>query len=357
MATLPPTNRVALTFADWAKRFDDDMKTATIIELLSLTNEVMTDMLVVEGNLPTGHKTTIRTGLPTPTWRLLNYGITQSKSTTAQITDTVGNLEALSKVDKDLVALNGGSADFRLSESQAFIEAMSQTMASTVFYGNTGTNPERFMGLTPRYNSTSGAASSANVLDASGTGLDNTSIWVVVWGERTIHGIFPKGKRAGLEHEDLGIFPTLDENGATYLAYLDHYKWELGMSVRDWRYAVRICNIDVSDLIANQTAAANLVNLLIRAVYRLPTIPNSISAGPTQQGSSGVSGGPITGIQGRAAIYCNRTVLTYLDIQANSKTTLALQSQPQTNGVPILTFRGIPIRCCDAILNNEARVV
>src|SRR5215467_14197689 len=123
MATLPPANRIALTFADWAKRFDDDLKTITIVELLSLTNEIMFDMLVVEGNLPTGHKTTIRTGLPQPTWRLLNYGIIQSKSTTAQITDTVGNLEALSKVDKDLVALNGGSADFRLSESQAFIEA------------------------------------------------------------------------------------------------------------------------------------------------------------------------------------------------------------------------------------------
>jgi len=62
-------------------------------------------------------------------------------------------------------------------------------------------------------------------------------------------------------------------------------------------------------------------------------------------------------MQGRAAIYCNRTVSTYLDIQANSKTTLALQSQADVNGVPVLRFRGIPIRICDAILNNEARVV
>jgi hypothetical protein len=357
MATLPPTTRVALTFADWAKRFDDDMKTATIVEMLSLTNAVMDDMLVVEGNLPTGHKTTIRTGLPTPTWRLLNYGITQSKSTTAQITDTVGNLEALAKVDKDLVNLNGGSAAFRLSESQAFIEAMSQTMATTVFYGNSGTNPERFMGLAPRYNNTNSSASSANVLDALGTGLDNTSVWLVVWGERTIHGIFPKGKTAGLSHDDLGIQLTYDENNATYLAYVDHYKWELGMSVRDWRYAVRICNIDVSDLIANATAAANLVNLMIRAVYRIPTIPRGVANTAVQQGSSGVSGGAQTGMQGRAAIYCNRIVATYLDIQANSKTTLALQSQTQVEGQPILTFRGIPIKICDAILNNEARVI
>lgn len=356
MATLPPSTAIALTFADWAKRFDDanDMKVATIVELLSLTNQIMDDMLVVEGNLATGHKTTVRTGLPTVTWRLLNYGVVQSKSTTAQITDTVGNLEAFGKVDKDLVALNGGSAAFRLSENQAFIEAMSQEMARTVIYGNTGTNPEKFMGLAPRYNSTSGAASSANVIDAGGTGSDNTSIWLVVWGERTIHGIFPKGKKAGLEHEDLGIFPTLDPNGATFLAYLDHYKWELGMTVRDWRYAVRICNIDVSDL---QTgSAANIVNLLIRAVYRIPTLPAGIAAVQTQ-GSSGVTGAPMIGPQGRAVIYANRVVATALDQQANAKTTLALQNQTDTNGKPILAFRNIPIRIVDAILNTEARIV
>lgn len=356
MATLPPTTAIALTFADWAKRFaDDDMKTVQIVELLSLTNQIMDDMLVVEGNLATGHKTTIRTGLPTSTWRLLNYGITQSKSTTAQIVDSVGNLEAMGQIDKDLVALNGGSAQFRLSENQAFFESMSQTMSSTVIYGNTGTNPERFMGLAPRYNSTNGSNSSANVIDAGGTGSDNTSIWLVVWGANTMHGFFPKGKRAGLMHEDLGVQLVYDPNNAKFLAYLDHYKWELGLSVRDWRYAVRICNIDVSDLQV-ATSAANIVNLLIRAAYRIPTLPTGVAV-TQSQGSSGVSGGPVTGVQGRAAIYMNRVVATALDLQANAKTTLALQNQMDTNGKPILTFRGIPIRIVDAILNTEARVV
>ena len=91
----------ALTYADWAKRVDDGYKIATIIELLSQTNEIMIDMLVMEGNLPTGHKTTVRTGLPTATWRLLNYGIQPTKSTTAQIIDTCGNLEAESQIDVD----------------------------------------------------------------------------------------------------------------------------------------------------------------------------------------------------------------------------------------------------------------
>ena len=89
MATLSTT---ALTYADWAKRMGDDYRIAAIIELLSQTNEILDDMLVVEGNLPTGHKTTVRTGLPQATWRLLNQGVPNAKSTTAQIVDTCGNL-------------------------------------------------------------------------------------------------------------------------------------------------------------------------------------------------------------------------------------------------------------------------
>src|SRR5215469_471762 len=85
MATIGAT---ALTYADWAKRMDDGYHVAVIIELLSQTNEILDDMLVVEGNLPTGHKTTVRTGLPQATWRLLNTGVPNAKSTTAQIVDT-----------------------------------------------------------------------------------------------------------------------------------------------------------------------------------------------------------------------------------------------------------------------------
>src|SRR5215467_14178869 len=121
---------LAITYADWAKRLDDGYKIATIIELLSQTNEILLDMLAVEGNLPTGHKTTIRTGLPQATWRLLNYGVPNAKSTTAQVTDTCGNLETYSVIDKDIADLNGNTAEFRTSEAMAFIEGMNQQMAT-----------------------------------------------------------------------------------------------------------------------------------------------------------------------------------------------------------------------------------
>lgn len=346
MATIGTT---ALTLADWAKRMDDGYKVASIIELLSQTNEILDDMLVVEGNLPTGHKTTVRTGLPQATWRMLNSGVPNAKSTTAQIVDTCGNLETYSVIDKDIADLNGNTAEFRLSEVRAFLEGMSQQVASTVFYGNQHTNPERFTGLAPRYSTlnTANSQTAANVLDGQGISNTNTSLWVTTWGDNTLHATFPKGKITGLQHKDMGEWPVADVNGNTYQAYRDHFKWEIGMVLRDWRYCCRIANVDVTQLSGG--SAANLINLMVRALYRLPTAPTTASAVQTSDTPE------IRGTMGRTVIYCNRIIRTYLDLQAMNKTNVLLQLN-QFDGKVVTTFRGIPVRTCDAILNNEARV-
>lgn len=339
----------ALTYADWAKRVDESGKIGMIVELLSQTNEILADMLVVEGNLPTGHKTTVRTGLPSGSWRLLNAGIPTTKSTTAQITATCGNLEAESQVDVDLVALNNDAAAFRLSESRAHFEGINQQMATQLIYGSEVTNAAGFTGLAPHYSSlsTATAQSAANVISLAGSGGDCTSIWIVTWGEQTCHGIFPKGKTAGLQHEDRGRWRVTDASGNFYWAYIDHYKWELGLALRDWRYCVRICNIDTTDLMGN--SPPDLIKALVRGVRRLPT--TGANATPVQTSDADT----IQGAMGRTAIYCNRTVSTYLDIQAMNKTNVLLKMD-EWDGKPVTTFRGIPIRTVDAILNTEATV-
>jgi hypothetical protein len=346
MATIGST---ALTYADWAKRMDDEGRVASIIELLSQTNEILDDMLVIEGNLPTGHKTTVRTGLPQATWRLLNSGVPNAKSTTAQIVDTCGNLETYSVIDKDIADLNGNTAEFRLSEVKSFLEGMSQQIATTVFYGNQFTNPERFTGLAPRYSTTntSNSQTANNVLDAGGTSSTNTSIWVQTWGSDTLHATFPKGKITGLQHKDMGEWPVADSSGNTYQAYRDHFKWEIGLVLRDWRYVARIANVDVTQLTG--VSAANIINLLVRALYRLPTTP--AMAGPVQTSDTP----EIRADMGRTVIYCNRVIRTYLDLQAMNKVNVLLRLS-EFDGKVMTTFRGIPIRTCDAIVNNEAQV-
>ena len=344
------TTGLVLTYMDWAKRLEDNYKIGSIIESLSQTNEILLDMLTLEGNLPTGHKTTVRTGLPSASWRLLNYGVPTSKSTTAQVVDTCGNLEAYAQVDKDIADLNGNTAAFRQSESMAFLEGMNQQVASTLIYGNQAVNPERFTGLAPRYSTVlaANAASAANVVDMGGTGGTNTSVWIVTWGANTTHAIFPMGKQTGLQHKDMGEWPVQDANGNLFQAYRDHFKWEIGLSVRDWRYNARLANIDVTLL--NSGSAANLINGLVRALYRLPTVASSVAAVQTSDAPS------ISGSMGQTVIYCNRVVATYLDLQALNKTNVYLNRE-EFAGRPTTTFRGIPVRICDAILNTEARVV
>ncbi|OIV46967.1 hypothetical protein BK025_07800 [Sodalis sp. TME1] len=321
----------AATLADVAKRLDPNGKVDKIVELLAQTNPILQDMMFVEGNLPTGHRTTVRTGLPSATWRLLNYGVQPSKSTTAQVTDTCGMLEAYAEVDQSLADLNGNTAQFRLSEDRAFLESMNQQMAETLFYGNTSVNPERFMGMAPRYNDKS-AENGKNIVDAGGKQTDNASIWLICWGENTVHGIYPKGSKAGLNHADKGLVTLQDTNGGKYEGYRTHYKWDTGLTLRDWRYAVRIANLDTSDLAGGSASAADIVKLLIKAVHRVPNLQ-----------------------MGRAAIYMNRDIAEYLDVQSVGKPSLGINVK-ETEGIFWRDFRGIPIRECDALLNTESRV-
>lgn len=339
MATLSTSN---LTLADWAKRSDPDGRVPIIAELLSQSNEILDDCVFKEGNLPTGERVVIRTGLPEVYWRALNQGIPSSKSTTAQIDEACGILEARSEVDKDLAMLNGNTAQFRLSEDTAFLEAMNQTQAETMFYGNPGTDPKKFLGLAPRYSDLSGG-NAQNIMDAGGSGSDNTSVYLVVWGDNTVYCPFPKGSKAGLTHEDLGEQTVYNSDGTRLQAFATRYQWKNGLVVKDWRYVVRICNVDISDLNTQantQAASAStaLIKLMAKALYRIPNMA-----------------------MGRAAFYMNRTVHSGLSIAAldKSQSVLAINEGLTQFGSAqsYLSFLGVPLRRVDSLVNTEARVV
>lgn len=332
-----PTIGTHVTYLDIASRLGPDNKISGIIELLNQTNSILDDMHAQEGNLPTGHKSTIRTGLPEATWRLLNYGVQPSKSITSQITDTCGMLEAYAEVDKSLADLNGNTAAWRLSEDQAHLEGMNQTMATTIFYGNQDINPERFTGLMPRYpkfGANNQAITAYNCIAAyAGSGSVQTSMWLLVLGANTVEGLYPKGSEGGgFNHQDLKEV-TLDDNQTPpghFQGYRTHYKWDLGFTVRDWRYAVRICNIDT---VAITSTVVDLFTAMTKAYYRIPSFG-----------------------MGRAAFYCNAFVLQYLQLQAIAKSCLALKYE-EVGGKPVTSYMGIPIKRCDKLINTEALVV
>lgn len=331
------------TLLDYTKRQDPDKSIATIVETLAQTNEILEDMVQIEGNLETGHRTTVRTGLPAPTWRKLYGGVQPSKSETVQVTDTIGTMEAYAEVDKQLADLNGNTAAFRMSEDMAHLEGMNQEFASTLFYGDESTAAEEFTGLLPRFNSST-ADSYENVLlgadyggDAA-SGSDQTSIWLVVWGPNTCHGIYSKGSQMGLSKEDKGQVTIENVSGTTsggrMEAYRTHYKWCTGLSVRDWRYVVRMV-VDSTRLGADPSVT-NIVDLTQMMSDACELIP-SVSAG-------------------RASFYCNRKVKQTLRKQFVTKVKQSTLGMDEIGGRSTLVFDGIPIRKCDALTLTEAVV-
>lgn len=329
MATIGNTY---LSLADLYKQQEGGMVTSTIIEMLNELNPILQDMIVTECNQGATNLSTIRTGLPSATWRELYQGVQPSKSTNKQVTDATGQLEAWSEVDSKLVDLSGNAAQFKMNESMAFIEAMSQEMSSTLFYGSAA---NEFTGLAPRFNDLS-AENKDQIIDAGGTGSDNASIWMVVWGERTVQALYPKGSQAGLMMQDIGRETKTNTDGSLYQVDRAKFNWDLGLTVKDWRYVSRVANIDVS---AMQAGSVDLYEFLRKAYYAL-----------YQRRIAG----------GNAVIYCNTDVLEALDALAtNNGTTdnFVRLTRTEVEGQEVLAYRGIPIREVDALLNTEARVV
>jgi len=298
------------------------------------------DMPCFETKNGTKHLTTVRSGIPTATWRRLYQGVQPSKATNTQVEDACGMLEGWSEVDSKLIDLSGNPARFRLNEARAHIEGMNRQMATALFYGNTDTDPEQFHGLAPRFDALTGAENSTQVVDGGGSSGANTSIWMVVWGERTCHGIYPKGSNAGLGREDKGKTTKEVSDGSLYDVHREKFLWDCGLSVRDWHYIVRIENVDVAAMLAGST---DMMALLRKGYWKLK-----------QRQISG----------GRAAIYANADVLEARDAQTTptintGATTTSGNVRLKTSEVErreVISYRGMPLRECDALLNTEADV-
>lgn len=337
MATLGNTY---VDLIDIYKQTDPDGAGARIIEILKQQNPILDDAVAMECNKGGEHVHTIRTGLPSVSWGALYKGIPQSKSHTQQVSDTTGFVEGLSTIDTRVLDLaNGKEAQVRMNEAMGFLEAMNQEVATGLFYHDTATTPEKFKGLSARYNVRGGSGAGNQVIHGGGSSTDNTSIWFVTWGDRFTHLLYPQGTQAGIKREDKGEQRVTDGDGNAYYVKEELFKWHVGAAVKDWRYNSRVANIDVSEM---QAGNVDLYALMRQAYYKLQS-----------RMRRGDAGG------GRQAIYCNRDVLEALDALATnggSSDSFVRLTPREIEGQEVLTYRGIPIRETDALLNTEAVV-
>lgn len=323
------------TLNDWAKRTKPDGSIETkIAELLSQDSSIFGQAPMFPANEKMSHRETMRTELPAAHLRRFNKGIPTGKSRTAQVTDTIAMYEARSEIDKKLAQINGNREAWRMTEEAAFLEGMRQNLVRDLFYGNNNDNPDQISGIATRLGSLTTENIKDQIIDAGGTGSNLTSIYLIGWGENTVNLRYPP-EMSGMnpiDVEDLGEIDAFDSDNNRFRALASLFSANLALSVKDYRYMVRIANIDVDQL---DDAGANydLWTLLAKASKKMHSLTNC-----------------------RPFFYMNRTVESYLDVQAMNKKNVQLT--PMTvEGQDFDSWRRIPFAREDAILNTEERVV
>lgn len=338
---------------DWARTRNADGSSAHVAQLLSQCNQMIKDMIWQEANMPLAHKITVGVSLPQGTFRAANLGVAFSKALFAQMQFGICELVGYSGVDRSIAELWGDIKKYRYIQDMAHIEGMSQQVSSAFIYSNEGTNPGQMTGFMPIYNTvnTATAFNAANVIDGGGTGSSNSSILYVNWGDVTTYGLFPKGTPSGIVYEDKGDIRALyDASNNQFEGYTSFFRIKFGLCVNDWRYNVRIANLDTTTAGLAGPTPPDLFVLLSKAMGKIPASSRRVFNADETDDPTDPKPGTMP------VIYVNRTVQEYLDIQAIRDKNVLISLKDYA-GAPVVGFRDIPIRVVDSMLTNEARVV
>lgn len=335
----------------WGKTRAPDFKTSFIAQLLAQSNELMYDMMYLEANMPNGHLLTDQTALPTTYTPSFNDVVQVTRGQTAQREETLAMFQTLAQYDVNMLNLWADKGQFLLEMSRFYVESLIQKFSNIFFYGDSSVDPRQFTGLAPRYATvnTANAANAKNVVDGGGTSNVNTSVWLLTWAPSALHGIFPRGSQAGIEHH---TNPELWVQGSTGFgqtlgrSHVELWQLKAGLALVDWRWCGRLCNIDTTSL-KNQAGATDLTDGMIDLMNRLP----GLSDPPLETGN------PLTNFAppGKRCYYMNRTCRAALHKQMLNKTNNQL-TMMDWYGQKVMAFMGIPIRNSDQITNNEAQV-
>lgn len=326
-----------LTSLEIARRMDPSGDTAIIAEVCHQTNEVFQDIPWVEANGKTFHRCSRRTSVPEGEARGYNQGTSTGSSTTETVDEGLSMIERYAENDVALIDLFDDKAAARMSESNAFIEGLSQTFVKMLFnraaavnYGSVAVDQKRFNGFPER---TKTLQSAGLVVGAGGT-TSTTSAYFVQWGKDTVFCAYPKGSSVGITHQDLGIVTVSRHSTAEtphseqFQAYRDWFKIHGGLVVKDPRCVARIANIATSG-----TSNWIDLDLIIDIITRMP-----------KRGAG-------------AIMYCNNTVYAQLMKLCKDKANVFLSLDDLFGEkIKLLNILGCPIRRVDQIGNAETEI-
>lgn len=328
MATNQP--RASASLLGLGRQLDPDGNSiATIAEVLDEAQPVFVDAPMIRSNGITYHRITRRTALPAPTWTKINQGITPTRGRVQQVDEEIGTLEARCEIDERLLDIAPDPAKYRMNENRPFIEGIGQEFGNTFISGSRTSSPEEFDGLATRYASLDASSDYQTVFNnGETTGSTNTSIYLVQWGETTVHLIYPRNSSTiGIVQENMGREQVFESGSTTakFYAWVTRFMLKVGLAVHDVRCVKRIANINSS----RSDAQSLNEDVLIEAINEFP-------------------------MQARNAVgYCNRDVQVQLDILAKDKVNV-FYTPDGPFGRPQMHFRGIPMHRLDSITSTES---
>ena len=314
-----------------------------IVELMAQENPVLQDVLWKQCNKGREDFVTIRTGMPEAVLRAFYEGFKGAKTSKRQVTNACATATTGIEFDWRMYEQDKDKAAFLADEQRAHSSILGDKVASLLFYGDVAGDPKGINGFAKTfglYGETSGAnmvlddAKAAfyclNGGDNGGT-QERRSIFLIGWGARSAHGIFPEGSSAGIKIEQLTKQYVDDGDGGRLAVGLQEMNWDCGLNIRDFRYCGRVCNINVASD-PTGSGATDITKLVRKLVTRCR------STGVTQR------------------LYMSRLVFEAVAEQFEKKTQGNAVKYADLEQKKDSALLGIPVSFCDCMNIDEAAV-
>lgn len=318
-------NTVGFTLADVIREQAPNGTLYPIVQSMSKLCPILDDIYWVECNNGTFHRIDRQTALPSPSRRRVNSGIATVKDETNQVDEVTTQIATKIAVDEDVIRLGGPA--FLARRVAAHMMGHVQQAEADFLTGSLASDADGFDGIETRLSATTNTPAGNQVIlvDAAAAGSDQGSALLLGWGAHGVHGIYPKGFPAGINHQDFGLQPDAISDGTNSApGYLHTFKWDYGLAVEDYRYCARAANIDSSAISATGT---NIITALITLFHRCLTADQSV----------------------RWAYYLPRRYAEFLHQQARSGVSNSTLKIEEIGGKKVTTFLGIPVRTADLL--------
>lgn len=329
--------------AEAARKRDGSLK-ANILDLVSEENGCMDDATFVRADNGDKLSSDYINTIPHGTWVALDEGVAASKTGFSVAWDTCGRIKARVQIGKELYERTKDKEALVARHVRAHAAGMKEDVADAFFYGNIKSEPKKFNGLATFYDkfgsATTPRSNYAHTVISAGKGASGAasstsklrSIWLVGWGDNGITGFYPEmSQTAGLTAKPMKEMQINDAAGNPTWAMTQELVWEVGLAIRNFQKAGRICNFQL-DTALSAGYDADLIKNLRHLKARVK--------------GDGV----------KLAFYMDEPTWEIVeDTMAHLTQSNAIKYADLTQNQP-MTFWGVPVRLCDCLAVDEAEV-